>query len=739
MKKLIVTGVFILSATFVFAQQKIQYQLCDQDFRPLYMRHDLPARAIYTDTTASPGLRAGDLLNRLSFDEKLELTGGWNSMYFPAIPRLGLRPIHFSDASQGIHIKQFGVKLVCMQTNKSTSFPSELALAATWDPETAFNYAKSIGQECQAWGIDVLLGPGLNMYRNSEGGRNFEYMGEDPFLTSVMGVQYVKGLQSTGTLATLKHFIGNEQEFARHIVNIKIGERALREIYLRPFLAAIKQGGALAVMTGNNFVNGYPGAANKPISEEILRKEYGYQGVIMSDWANGMFWRDRQNMVIGSGQSLMMSNNEIFAGYIQKELAQHPERKSAIEMGLDSMVFYNLYTFFKMGFYDHPYRNPALVDQIESHKKMALKTAEEAITLLKNKDDILPIDENKVNKIVVIGTENALTAATGAGSGKVEGYDQVDYLTGLKNVYGNKIVHSKNISDNEISAADMVLYFISKHAGEGSDDPFDLPDSINNDILRCSLLNKNIVVIYSGGNGFSMPWLSNVKGLVFAYLLGQESGPALANIISGKVNPSGKLPFTIEKGFKDSPAFDYNKMKDGKYYWGGGKGIEKKYSDMFGNLELSYKEGIYIGYRWYDKKNIQPQFPFGFGLSYTTFKVSGMKASSANFLKDKPVEISFTITNTGNMAGAQTVQLYIHPVNAAIDRPNKELKGFKKVYLQVGQSKVVTIPITLQDIAFWNEKTHQWTITPGNYSIEIGTSSNDIAQKVAISNPFQKN
>lgn len=736
MKKVIITVTLLLFTVTSFAQQAIQYKLCGQDFSPIYIHSNLPKNAVYTDTAASPAARAKDVLSRLSFDEKLMLTGGWNSMYFPGVGRLGLRPIHFSDASQGIHLKQFGVKQICMESDKSTAFPSEQALAATWDPDLAYRYAKSIGEECRGWGIDVLLGPGLNMYRNSEGGRNFEYMGEDPFLTSAMGVQYVKGLQSTGTMATLKHFIGNEQEFARHIINVKIGEAALREIYLRPFLAAINQGGALAIMTGNNFVNGYPGAADKPISENILRREYGYKGVIMSDWANSMFWRDRQNLVIGSGQSLLMSDNKIFANYIQNELKAHPEKKSIIEKGLDSMVFYNLYAFFKMGFYDHPYRDPALVLRIENHKRIALKTAEEAITLLKNQDNILPLDKHDLNRIVVLGTAEALHAFTGKGSGNVTGYDQTDYLTGLKDIYGNKIIRSKEISDDGIRSADAVLYFISKHAGEGSDDPFDLPDSINNDIIRCSGLNKNIVVIYSGGNGFSMPWLSRVKGVVFAYLLGQESGIALANIISGQVNPSGKLPFTIEKDFKDSPAFDYNKMSDGKYYWGGGKGIERKYSDQFGHLELQYKEGIYIGYRWYDKKQIKPQFPFGFGLSYTTFKISDIKASSDKFLKNNPVVISFNISNTGKLAGAQTAQLYIHPVNNTTDRPIKELKGFKKVFLAPGESKRVQIPIDLQDISFWNNKTKRWSTAPGSYSIEIGPSSNEIAQKITISNSF---
>jgi len=736
MKRSLITGTLILLASLTFAQQKVQYQICDHDFRPLYMRHDLPPDAIYTDTTASAAVRTKDVLSRLSFDEKLRLTGGWNYKAFPGIPRLGLRPIRFSDASQGIRYSEYAkkrMKYFCILPTKSTAFPSELALAATWNKKLAYEYARSIGEEARAWGVSVLLGPGLNMYRNSEGGRNYEYMGEDPFLTSSMAVQYVEGLQGTGTLATLKHFIGNEQEFARHVADVKIVKRALREIYLPPFLAAINKGGTLSVMTGNNLVNGYPGAADKPLLKGVLRKEFGFDGIIMSDWANSTFWPKKQDLILGSGLSLLMYNNKTFADYIRHEIKLHPAIKDSVERKLDTMVFHNLYAFFKAGFYDSPYKDPALLSQIESHKKVALKTAEEAITLLKNDNNILPIDPDKVNKIVVLGTDEALTAYAGTGSGRVEGYDHVDYLTGLKNVYGNKIIHQKNMSDEEIGSADVVLYFIYKKTGEGYDVPFDMPD-VNKKIAHYAKLNKNLVVIYSGGNGFSMPWLSKTKGLIFAYLLGQESGTALANVISGKVNPSGKLPFTIEKTFKDSPAFGYNKMKDGKYYWEGHGGSDRKYKKMFGDIELSYNEGIYIGYRWYDKKNIQPQFPFGFGLSYTTFKISDIKVSSKSIEKNKPVTISFKIKNTGKVAGAEVAQLYIHKIEPVIDRPVKELKGFKKVFLQPGKSKTVSIPVHLKDFAFWSIKENDWKVNSGEYLIEVGTSSQDILQKIKINN-----
>lgn len=577
---LLIAYIITVSATKIFSQEAITYNLCDQDFRTINMRDNLPKNAVYTNKNASAVARAKDVISRLTFDEKLMLTGGWNLMHFPAVERLGLPPVYFADASQGVHIKN-----ICVQVKKSTAFPSTIALAATWNQELANAYSKSIGEECRAWGVSVLLGPGLNIYRHSAGGRNFEYLGEDPFLTSQLGVNYIKGLQDAGTLATIKHFIGNDQEFVRHIVNIKTGERALREIYLPPFEAGIKEGKALAVMTGNNQVNGFPGAADKPLTGDVLRKEYGFKGVVMSDWANSIYWPEKLALELTSGHSLLMANNEPFAAYINQEIKDHPEKKQRLEKGLDTMVFYNLFTFFKSGIYDRAYRNPALLSTFDTHKKIALQTAEEGITLLKNDDGILPIKPASVKKIVVLGSDEALNAYTGKGSGVVEGYDHTDYVTGLKHIYGDKIVYKKDISDDEISSADVVLYFTTKPSGESFDIDFNLPD-VQDTVKMYAQLNKNLVVIHSGGNGLAMPWLSSVKAFVFAYLLGQERGVALANVISGKINPSGKLPFTIEKDFNEGPGKDYNKLPDGSYYWGGNRTNSADMEKKFGDIEI---------------------------------------------------------------------------------------------------------------------------------------------------------
>ena len=715
----------LIYAQNLFAQEKINFTLCDADFRPIYMHKDLPANSIYSDTTSTPEERAKDVIYRLNFNEKLELTGGWKNFHFPGIPRLGLPPVYFGDASQGLHIKD-----ICVNIDKSTAFPTSIALAATWNTDLAYEYAKSVGEECRAWGTSVLLGPGINMYRNSEGGRNYEYYGEDPYLVSRLAVNYVKGIQSQGIIATVKHFIGNEQEFVRHIMNVKIGERALNEIYLPPYKAALEEGGALAVMTGNNFVNDFPGAANKPLTQGVLRDKYGFNGIVMSDWASTQFWNPQLDKELSSGHSLLMANNDDFKEFILNKVKDNPNEKNSVEKQLDTMVYHNLYSFFKAGTYDKPYRDPLLVQKIDEHKKIALKTAEEGITLLKNEYNILPLKKSSSTKILVLGTEEALNIYTGKGSGKVEGYDRVNYLDGLIAKYGKNIIRKENATSEEIKTADVVLLFINKPAGESFDIPYEL--DVDSQIESISQLNKELVIVYSGGNGLPMPWLGKVKSLLFTYLLGQEAGNALANVISGEVNPSGKLPFSIEKDKNDGPAKDFNKLPDGTYYWGGGKGNSREIFEHFGYLDMDYKEGVYIGYRWYEKNNIETQFPFGFGLSYTNFSYGKLTLDNSNINENNNIEVSLDLKNTGDVKGAEIVQLYVKSNSSAVDRPIKELKGFQKVFLNPGESKSLHFQVKLDDLAYWNIDSHNWKVEHGTYDLLIGSSSQDIKQRASI-------
>ena len=316
--------------SIVCAQHAGEITVCEADFNPIYIQDRSNLDHVFSDTTASSETRAWDVIKLLNLDEKIHLTGGWNNFLFPGIKRLGIPPVLFADASQGVRIRP---KDTCNIVEKTTAFPTSIALAATWNTDLAYQYAVDIAEECRAWGIGVLLGPGINMYRNSEGGRSYEYYGEDPYLVSRIAVSYIKGIQHKGIIATPKHFIANDQEFVRHIADINVSEKALREIYLPPFKAAVQEGHSMAVMTGNNFVNGYPGASNKPLTQGMLRNEYGFKGIVMSDWASTRFWADSLHLFLGSGQSLLMANNQQFARYLKK--------KSFLQINLQNLTWRN--------------------------------------------------------------------------------------------------------------------------------------------------------------------------------------------------------------------------------------------------------------------------------------------------------------------------------------------------------------------------------------------------------------
>ncbi len=709
-----------------------------QDFSPLSQRKSLPSGAKYADRSLSPAERAKDLIAHMTFQEKLEMTGGWKGMFIPGIQRLGLRPVRMSDASQGVHLKH-GYSY--MENKVSTSFPGMLALAATWNPELAMTFGKDIGEECRALGVDILLGPGINMYRTSEGGRNFEYMGEDPYLTSQMVAPYIRGLQSTQVIATAKHFICNDQEFCRHIASSDVDERALREIYLPPWKAAIQKGGIKAVMTGNNLVNGIPCSMNKPLMADILRKEYGFTGIAMTDWQNTCYHPGKQNLVLNSGESLLMSNNKTFVGYIENYIDKFPDRKKEIEHKLEKMIYPNLLTLFEMGTYDRPPADASYEHTFQKHKAFARQCAEEAICLLKNQDNILPVMKGK--NILLMGEPEIYS---GAGSGFVEGYDHVGFAEGLTRVYGKNFKCLPHPSDEDIKAADIVLYRLNKKAGEGHDVPFNEPTGAKEDILRCARLNPNIVVIISACNGLDMSWLPRVKGVLWCFFLGQERGIALADVISGKVSPSGHLPFTIEQRFEDSPDPDFNYL-GGKPYWCGdnrcykdywlGTGTEKpeiaRYIKPHEVVHIPYKEGVFIGYRWYEKYNKPVRFPFGFGLSYTTFNLSGLTLSSDVLTEKQPLKVQCKITNTGEKAGAEVIQLYTGEVKTPANRPVKELKRFKKVFLEPGETRIVTFFIRRNDLAYWDTIGNRWKIKSGKYHILIGSSSANIRLKKTFS------
>ena len=340
---------------------------------------------------------------------------------------------------------------------------------------------------------------------------------------------------------------------------------------------------------------------------------------------------------------------------------------------------------------------------------------------------MLPIPKS-IKRILILGSDEALNSYTGKGSGKVLGYDIISPLQGIEEIYGrDRVKRLIRPSEDDIKTASVILYFINKPAGEGIDIPYDMP-KINDELQKISSINPNIVVLYSGGNGLPMPWLKNIKGLLFTYFLGQEGGRAIAHVLSGNVNPSGKLPFTVEKDFKDNPAFNYNKLPDGSFYWKGGKINSAEIYRKFGRIKIPYKEGIYIGYRWYDKHNIEVQFPFGYGLSYTTFSISSPETNhkKENWKGGSKLQIKTHVYNTGDSYGKEILQLYIQPLQNEGNRALKELKRFKKISLEKGMSKEVIFTLMPQDLAYWDEGKKKWNIESGTYRILIGNSSLDL-------------
>lgn len=696
------------------------FQLADLGINGLYpFSYDpVPADAVCLDKTANPKARVQDMLARMTLREKVRMVQGFNFFFFPGFERFGFAPVLLDDSTSGVNMRP-DLEREYSSLSKSTGFPLASALAATWQPELAFEMGKAIGEECRAAGTGILLGPGVNIHRTSTGGRNFEYMGEDPFLTARMAVEYIKGVQSQKVIATIKHFIANNNEFVRTRSNAVIDERTLHEIYLPAFAAAVEEGHVRAVMSSYNWLNGRKCGEDKILLTDILRGELGYTGMVMSDWGGN----EDMAKVPESGQNMVMPENRNLGRHIRSLLEKDPNGTEAI---LDKMIAPTLEVLFEMGTWDRPASDPAFKQTLPGHKTLARTIGESAVTLLKN-DGVLPLIPGQ--RILVTGDKKAVeNAFSGGGSGCVPGYDRVNFYDGLKAVIGNTVTYLPTPSDEAIKQADRILYFFKMSDTEGTDRPFELPENINREIQTLAAKNPNVIVVASTGTAFATPWLDSVKGLVHGYFLGQEYGAAMADILSGKANPSGKLPFTMEMAYADSPACGYN-LVDNTLWW---KDAQFPPTVKSKTLDIPYSEGVFVGYRWYEAKKKAVNFPFGFGLSYTTFKIGDPKISADTLTKEPPISVSVTVTNTGKVSGAEVVQLYVHEDKPEIERPYRELKGFKKVFLQPGESKTVTIPLNWKDLAFWDVKTHAWKAEPGTFTLLIGNSSRNVQCQTLI-------
>ena len=661
--------------------------------------------------------RANDILKKLTIDEKIKLVGGYSRFFINAIPEKGIPYIFMTDATQGVRLDQ-NIKdtTIVKRLTKTTAFPCPILLSSTWNTKLAELYAKCVGEECKAAGAEFLLGPGMNIYRISQCGRNFEYFGEDPFLTSRMIENYVVGIQSTGTAATLKHFVCNNTDFYRRRSNSIVDERTLNEIYLPGFKAGI-EAGAMAVMTSYNKLNGEWCGQSSSVINDILRKQLGFKWLVMTDWTSVY---DGEK-VIRSGQDLEMP-----------ELKALKNAKNLLDSGkvneaeIDNMVRYMLRTCIAMGFYDRPIQDTTFRPDYVAHEKIALDVAREGIVLLKNEGNILPVKQNADLKIVALG-KYMKELAHGGGSAYVKGYNNITLADALRSEFGNQIEFIDSLSEPEIASADMVFLSIGTFDTEGADRSFDLPANDLQTINRVLDLNDKTVVIVNSGGGINMSqWIDKATAILYAWYGGQTGNKAIAEILSGKVNPSGKLPISIERKFEDSPGYGYIPA-DWHLYNG-------KTDDQFTHQEfdITYKEGIFVGYRWYENKNIKPQFPFGYGLSYSKFTYNNLKVSIKNFKETDMVVVSFTIKNVSETTGIEIAQLYIQDVECSLPRPFKELKGFQKVALKAGESKEVKLALTIKDFSYWDPDKHQWVADPGKFIIHIGPSSENILLKQTV-------
>lgn len=667
--------------------------------------------------------KADELISRLTLQEKCDMTHGYQKFFLPGVPEKGIPYVYVADASTGFRISKTIPREV--RAEKSTRFPSSIALAATFNPEIAYDYAEAVGEEFRMVGASVLLGPGFNIYRNSQCGRNFEYMGEDPYLASRMVEQYVQGAQSTGTMSCIKHFVANNTEFYRKRSNSIVDERTLMEIYIPAFQAGI-DAGAGAVMTSYNLLNGEWTGQSKYVITDLLRGRLGFKGMVVSDWESIYDWEK----VILSGQNVDMPGTDYF--YCEDDAAGLVAKGVVTEEDIENMIRPQIAACIQFGLYERNLNGEEykweLKERLTAHAEVAYKTAAEATVLLSN-NGILPF---KAEGDVLLCGRWANTVPAGGGSSKVEGYDHITYADALRKVLGDRLTVVEFPTAEQIKAARTVILATGTLNTENAEMAFAMDKKYEDQVRLVVENNPNTIVVINSGGGIDMSaWHDKAAAIVHGWYPGQNGCQAIVDILMGKINPSGKLPMTIEKSFADSPAV--NTVPKGANI---GKAFLNPNEYFFRVYDVHYDEGVLVGYRWYEAKNIEPLYPFGHGLSYTTFALEKPKISGKGKVKsisaDKPVQVSVTVKNTGSVAGSEVIQLYVGENNPTVVRPVKELKGFRKIELAPGEKTVVTFELKASDLAFWDETIKDWKTNPGDYTVFLGTSSARISHTIHL-------
>ncbi len=704
---------------------------------------------VYLDETKPVEQRIEDALSRMTLEEKVAMCHAQSKFSSPGVARLGIPENWTTDGPHGIRPEVLWDQWdQAAWTNDSCiAFPALTCLAASWSPEISLLYGKSIGEEARYRNKNILLGPGVNIYRSPLNGRNFEYMGEDPYLASKMVVPYIQGVQANGVAACVKHFALNNQEAYRHTVDVKVDDRALYEIYLPAFKAAVQEGEAWVIMGAYNRYKGEWCCHNQYLLNDILRDEWGFDGVVVSDWGgvndtkqsiyNGLdmefgTWTDGLSEGVSNAYDNYYLANPFLALLKSGEVKEEEVDKKV--RNILRMIFRtNMNTQRPWGSFG-----------TEEHALAGRRIAQEGIVLLQNKNNVLPINVNATRKILVVG-ENAIKMMTvGGGSSSLKAKYEISPLDGIRNyvpenvnvAYArgyvgdtdgsyNGVTSGQDLSENRPADvlireavdmardADVVVFVGGLNKSdfqdcEGNDrKALELPYGQNEVIEALATANPNVVVVIVSGNAVAMPWVNKVPAIVETWYSGTEAGNALASILVGEVNPSGKLPFTFPVRLQDN----------GAHALGEFPGTEDS---------VTYHESIFVGYRWTDKENIKPLFPFGHGLSYTTFEYGKPSITAKTMGANEKLVVTVPVKNTGSREGAEVVQLYISDKKTSLPRPVKELKGFEKVRLNPGEEKVVSFTIDKEALSFYDDRIREWVAEPGKFEAIIGASATDI-------------
>ena len=688
------------------------------------------------------------IITQMTLEEKVKMCHAQSKFSSPGVPRLGIPDIWMSDGPHGVRAEiSWDSWAYAGWTNDScTAFPALTCLASAFNPELAYRYGKSIGEEARFRGKDILLAPGVNIYRIPMNGRNFEYLGEDPFLASSLVVPYIKGVQENGVAACVKHYALNNQEVWRSDVDVEVSDRALHEIYLPAFKAAVQEGHVWSIMGGYNKVRGQYCCQNELLNMKILKGDWAFDGVFVSDWGATHATKEAAlyglDIEMGTGSDgLTYTLKNAYDNYFLADRFLAMLKSGELK---ESVVDDKVRRILRLMFRTNMNTNRVLGSmKSDAHFEVARRVGQEGIVLLKNSNNFFPLDPSKKLKIALIGENCTRIMTEGGGSSELKTVHEISPLDGIKKRFANAtILHSigyeagvstyGHVNSSHLNAdslktaaiavaskADVVLFvggLNKSHLQDcenGDRQSYNLPfgqDELIKDILK---VNKSVAVLLVSGNAVAMPWISDVKAVMQAWYLGSEAGNAIADVLSGDVNPSGKLPFSFPVKIEDNGAISFGSTSY--------PGVDFK---------ETYKEDVLVGYRWFDTKKIKPLFEFGFGLSYTTFKINSVALDKAEATKDGCVTVSVEIKNEGKYKGAEVIQLYAHDVKASVLRPEKELKAFQKVELNPNEVKTVTLKLPISSLAFYDEVLKDWNNEAGKYKLLIGTSSKQISKEI---------